>query len=329
MDNIEHRLSDVRQGTSGFTDSSFAANDSYAFLHQVDGKDVSSRDDKEVVSSPPAPAPSDHRWGFFISGSGEFVDVENTSEARGYSFDTGGATVGADYRITNHLVLGTAFGYANTAADLNLGGRLRSNEGNGSLYATYYDKGFYLDGLVGGGYRALDTRRLTVGGVARGDTEGCDFDALLGSGYEFHFGAFAFGPVFSFRYTRVSIDEFNEEGALGSLRINSQSEESLRSEAGLQASYTAMLGRVSFTPFVRAQWEHEFLTSTPTVDAGFIPGDTFTVNGPHLGRDGALVDAGIGLQLTPTVGLFSYYTGRLGRENYNVQGVTGGLRVSF
>ena len=62
------------------------------------------------------------------------VDVENTRESRGYSFDTGGVTVGADYRLTDHFVLGTAFGYANTSADLNLGGRIHTDDGKGSVY---------------------------------------------------------------------------------------------------------------------------------------------------------------------------------------------------
>lgn len=330
FDNIEHRLSDVRQGATGFSDSGFAVTDTRTSTRPVDGKDMGSPDGKEVVSSVPAVAlASDKRWGFFISGTGEFADVESTSAARGYSFSTGGVTVGADYRLTDHFVLGTAFGYANTSTDLNLGGRIRSDDGKGSVYGTYYDKGFYVNGVVGAGYSSLDTTRLTAGGFARGDTSGTDFDALLGTGYDYHIGGFSFGPLVSLRYAQVGIDGFTEEGALGSLRIDSQSEDSLRSAIGLQASYTTKLGHIPLTPFVRAQWEHEFLTSTSSIDAGFTSADTFTVQGPHIGRDGVRLDVGISAQLTPRVGIFTYYTGELGRENYNVQSISGGLRVSF
>jgi len=226
-------------------------------------------------------------------------------------------------------VLGTAFGYANTSGDLNLGGRLRNDSGKGSVYGTYYDEGFYVNGIVGGGYSSLDTRRLTVGGFARGETNGTDFDALLGTGYDYHIGGFSFGPLASLRYSRVGIDGFAEEGALGSLWIDSQSADSLRSTVGLQASYTAKLGHIPLTPFVRAQWEHEYLTSTSSIDAGFTSSDTFTVQGPHIGRNGLLLDVGVSAQLTPTVEIFGYYTGELERENYNVQSISGGLRVSF
>lgn len=332
MDNIENRLFDVRGGTTGFNGSGFAVTDTHTYTRPVDAKDFGSSGGKDVVSAPIATASAaapDRRWGFFLSGTGELVDVESTSVARGYSFATGGVTLGADYRLTDHFALGAAFGYANTSTDLNLGGRLRSNDGKVNVYGTYYDKGFYVNGIVGGGYGSLDTSRLTAGGFARGSTNAADFDALLGTGYDFHHGGFTFGPVASLRYGRVGLDGFTEKGALGALRIDSQSEDSLLSTVGLQASYTTTLGHIPVTPFVRAQWEHELLTSTSSIDAGFTSADTFTVQGPHIGRDGALLDVGISAQLTPRVGIFSYYTGDLGRENYNVQSITAGVRFSF
>ena len=330
FDNIEHRLFDVRHGATGFSNSGFAVTDRRSSTLPVDGKDMGSADGKEMVSSAPAviSAP-DRRLGVFISGTGEFVDVESTGAARGYSFATGGVTVGVDYRLTDHLVLGTAFGYANTSTDLNLGGRIRSNDGEGSIYGTYYDHGFFVNGVVGAGYNSIDTRRATVGGIARGDTTSTDFNALLGIGYDYHIGRLTVGPIASLRYGRIGLDGFTETGALGALRIGSQRENSLQSEVGLQASYATMLGRIPITPFVRAQWEHELLTSTPSIDASFTAESPFSVQGPHIGRDGALVEVGISAQLTPRVGIFTYYTGELGRENYNVQSITGGLNFSF
>jgi len=169
LGNIEHRLWDVRNGATGFSDSGFTVfdkRDSKDML-SIDGKDMQSRHGTEVVSSAPV-AERDKRWGFFITGSGEIADVGSTSVARGSSFNTGGVTVGADYRVTDHFVLGAAFGYAHTSADLNLGGELTGDSGKGSLYGTYYDHGFYVNGIVGGGYGSIDTPRPTAGGVARG-----------------------------------------------------------------------------------------------------------------------------------------------------------------
>ena len=42
-----------------------------------------------------------------------------------------------------------------------------------------------------------------AGGFARGDTNGTDFDALLGAGDDYHIGGFSIGSVGSLRYGRV------------------------------------------------------------------------------------------------------------------------------
>jgi outer membrane autotransporter protein len=328
LNNIEHRLTDVRQGSFGFTDSGYAVNDTGP-TRSNDGKEMMNMDGKETMSAAAPIAPPDRRWGFFITGGGELADVETTSEARGSSFTTGGVTVGADYRVTDHFVLGAAIGYANTSADLSFDGSIHAATGKANLYGTYYDGGFYVNGIVGGGYGSLDTRRLTIGGFARGETNTADFDALIGTGYDHHVGKWTFGPLASLRFGLVDLDGFAEHGALGALWIDSQSENSLRSALGLQASYSATLGRVPVTPFIRAQWEHEFLDSTSSIDAGFTPSDIFTVHGPHIGRDALLLDVGASAQITARVGIYSYYTGEIGRENYNAHTISGGVRVSF
>jgi outer membrane autotransporter protein len=238
-------------------------------------------------------------------------------------------SVGADYRVSERFVLGAALSYSNFDADLNLDGSLESNGAQANLYGTYYDRGFYVNGIVGGGLSSIETRRLTVGGYADGDTDTSGLDATIGTGYDHSVGAFHFGPLASLRYGRVGIDGFREEGALGALYIDRQSQESVQSAIGLQASYSARVGRISITPIVRAQWEHEFLTSTPRIRAGFTAGDSFPIDGAHIGDDALLLDVGASAQLTPTVGIFTYYRGELGRKNYNVHSISGGVRWSF
>jgi len=186
-----------------------------------------------------------------------------------------------------------------------------------------------VNAIAGGGFGSVETRRLTVGGYARGDTTTTGFDATIGTGYDHTLGAFRFGPLASLSYGRIGLDEFTEEDALGAFYIDSQSEDSLQSALGLQATYTATIGTIAVIPIVRAQWEHEYLTSTPGIRAGFTPRDLFTVQGPHIGRDALLLDLGASAQLTPSVGIFSYYKAELGRKNYNVHSISGGFRVSF
>ena len=330
--NIERRLEEARMGSTGFSDSGLVLTDSHgAQNYDNSGKNVL-RPDGKVVAFKETYAPTTEdtkRWGFFAAGVGEFTDVENTGSARGSEFTTGGVTVGADYRLSDHFILGATMGYANTTSDLNAGGRLNIDSGKGSLYATVYDNGFYVNGVVGGGVSSYDTRRKTFGGFARGDTTGDDVNALIGTGYDHHIGAFTVGPVASIQYTEVRIDGFTEKGSLAPLHINSQSQDSLASKLGARASYALKVGHVIVTPEVRAQWQHEYLDDRAGIASSFGGGDSFTVYGPHIGRDSLVLDAGSSVQLTSRCSVFAFYTGDLGRQNYTSHAINGGVRLSF
>ncbi len=326
IDNITPRLDLLRH------DNAPAAPQSPA--HVSDGKE-SVGDGKTMIDTkdytPPAAQylPGAGRWGFFLTGTGEFVGVENEGTHLGGDFNTGGMTVGADYRLGAHFVAGAALGYANTQADLNYDGSIRSNSGRASLYATYYTGGFYLDGVVTGGLSSIETRRRTVGGITHGDTDGQDVAGLLGAGYEHRIGPWTFGPIASLRLAHAHIDGFTESLTLGHLDIAAHELDSVRSTAGLQLAFDGRAGHVPIRPFVRAQWQHEYGDDHASFDASFDGIHNFEVIGPRLGRDSLRLDAGLGAQLTPQVGVFSYYTTELGRENYNAQSISAGFQVSF
>ena len=46
-------------------------------------------------------------------------------------------------------------------------------------------------------------------------------------------------------------------------------------------------------------------------------------------NDSAVVSAGISAQWTPAISTYINYDGQLGRENYDSNAVTGGVRISF
>ena len=330
--NIERRLEEARAGSTGLSDSGLIITDSHGTLNYDNrGKNVVRLDGKGVIgketNAPTIDGPE--RWGFFAVGSGEFTDIESGCSARGSDFTTGGVTAGADYRLSNHVIMGATVGYANTSADLNAGGRLNIDSGKASLFATVYDKGFYVNGIVGGGLSSYSTRRGTYGGIARGDTEGEDFNALIGTGYNHHIGAFTVGPVASIQYTKVSIDGFDENGSLAPLKIASQSMDSLKSALGVKASYAWKVGHLLVTPEIRAQWQHEYLDDRAGIAASFGEGASFTVFGPRIGRDSLLLDVGASVQFNPNTSVFAYYTGDIGRSNYTSHSINAGVRVSF
>ena len=316
-DNIENRLAEDRSetGQSGTT----------VGLVVGDGKSSVDKDGTTVEAN------REKRWGYFMEGSGEFVRANSDLNSAGYNFTTAGVTLGADYRVNNHLVVGLMGGYANTGATTVNNGSVAVNGGRLGLYGTLYGDGFYLNGMAAGGYNSYDTHRLGLGGIAQGSTDGAEFDGLLSTGYESHQGALTIGPVASLQYTHVGIDGFNEAGSLAPLNVLSQSQDSLRSKMGFRLSYDWKVRGVTVTPGMSAGWQHEYLNSAFALDSQFAngAGSVFTVRGPAFGRDSIVVDGGVSVQWTPRIATYLYYYGELGRTNYQLNSVTGGVRLSF
>ena len=128
------------------------------------------------------------------------------------------------------------------------------------------------------------------------------------------------------------IDSFTEDGSLAPLHFPDQNEDSIRSTVGLLAAYDWKAGRgVIVRPELRAAWQHEYGDTAYPIDSQFASGagDLFTVHGPRIGRDSALVSAGVAVQWNERVSTYVYYDGQLARQNYDSHNVNGGLRISF
>ena len=350
--NLQRRTGDIRSGSHGFSAAGYAAAGSgplysggVAGPNGNDGKE--SKEMKSVV-------PPDDRLGVFITGVGEWVNVRDDGNARGYDVTTGGFTVGADYKVTPNLAVGIMAGYAGTGTDLNNGGRVFVNGGKLGLYATYFQtvqepgtmskdsketaapgavvaQGFYVDTAVTGGYNSYDTRRNGLQGTARGDTDGGELNVLFGTGYDWKVGGLTFGPTASFQYTYLGISDFTEHGSLAPLSFRSQHQDSVRTALGMKASYDWKVGGVVIRPEVRASWQHEYGDTAYQLDSSFQGGggNLFSVNGPNIGRDSLLVGAGFAVIWNERVSTYVYYDGELGREHYEANNVSGGVRVSF
>ena len=129
-------------------------------------------------------------------------------------------TAGVDYRFTDHFAAGISLGYMNTNASLVNGGKIDVDGGRVGLYATYFDRGFYVDAAVSGGFNSYDTRRVTPNNTAAtGKSDGAEINTLLAAGYDWKFGGLTIGPVASFQYTNVELDGFTETGTFAPLTV--------------------------------------------------------------------------------------------------------------
>jgi uncharacterized protein with beta-barrel porin domain len=79
-----------------------------------------------------------------------------------FHYTTGGLTIGIDYRVTDHIVVGLMGGYAHTWTDSKPGGSIDVDTAWGGLYAGCFNQGLYVLGGAFGGGNSFDTSRTVV-----------------------------------------------------------------------------------------------------------------------------------------------------------------------
>jgi outer membrane autotransporter protein len=303
------------------------------------------------------------RLGIFANGTYTFGEKDemrggamNDIIEPGFDFDTFGVTAGVDYRFTDNFVLGLAFSYQSTDADLDASsGRVDTNSYNLSVYGTYYISDLYVDGIVTFGWNDYDIDRniryaisdatggtTTVNQTATSDTDGTQYSFALGVGYDFNASGFTFGPFARMSYIRLDIDGYQEKidnnspGFGWALEVDSQDVESFTSVLGGQVSYAISTGVGVLLPQVRFEWQHEFKDDSRTItarfahDPGFIETNNqqtqinYGTNDPD--RDFFNVGAGLSATFRGGVLAFFYYETVLGLDDVTAHSIVLGVR---
>ena len=104
--NLERRMGDIQAGSAGFSASGYASNVGGPSYSGGGSYGPAGKGGKELR------APDDQRLGVFVTGVGEFTNIGNTSNARGYDLTTGGFTLSVDYKLTPNWAIGINTGYA-------------------------------------------------------------------------------------------------------------------------------------------------------------------------------------------------------------------------
>ena len=174
-------MDDIRAGSTGFSAAGFTLNGSAPNF----GGGFAGVTGPEGKSGPSPLTPTqENRWGVWVTGIGEFTNVDSTENAPGYDLQTGGLTLGVDYRVSLNFAIDITAGYAHTNADLANGGDLDVNSGSLGLYATLFGGGFYIDTSVTGGPSGYSTHRTALLGSANGSTGGGVLNVLVAGGYD-------------------------------------------------------------------------------------------------------------------------------------------------
>jgi large repetitive protein len=201
------------------------------------------------------------RLGIFVNGNVNVGSRNGTSNAAGFGFNTDGLSLGADYRLSDRLVLGIGGGYASGSDTIGSNGtRSNAQSVNGTLYGTFDPTDqLYIDGILTYGSLDFDSRRFITGsdGFAIGHRGGNQLYGALTAGYELHDGSLSIAPNARLELSNSQFNRFTETGG-GALTFNAQSLDTTTGILGVHGDYAWSLADAILSPHFRLEYDHEF-----------------------------------------------------------------------
>jgi outer membrane lipase/esterase len=316
-------------------------------------------DDTDVASLSPAPlggsAGADNvgsfgRLSVFANGSFGTGTKDPTTFEDAFSFDDTEASVGADYRLSAHWLVGLMAGHTEKRVDFNselsiVSGFMRGNGQSVLVYGQYDGDAFYANGSFGIQHLSLNTlRKITypsnnpivpsVNDTAYSDTGAQTLTGTLAAGYTFHYRAFSAEPYLSGQYAKVRINSFTEHSAEGfDFDVGEQGIHEAEIAAGLKFQYAFLPPFGVIVPYVYAEYRHEFADASRTIDSTYsaslsdapqmtIPTDAAPNHYYVVGGGGSIV-------LPHGIQGFMQYLRVLDYTDYSDHVVSGGLRWEF
>jgi len=125
-------------------------------------------------------------------------------------------------------------------------------------------------------------------------------------------GNVAFEPFAGIAYVNLDVDGFGETGGAAALSGGGGSTETTFSTLGLRAWTDVVLGSQTVTLDGMLGWRHAFDDRTPVSTFAFAQGLPFSVAGAPIASDAAVVEIGLGMNLSPDASLNVSYGGQFG-----------------
>jgi uncharacterized protein YhjY with autotransporter beta-barrel domain len=310
-----------------------AWNDLPGTISDVPGAVLGGVDMKEVKPQCTACAASSP-WNVFLRGNVILAQDFSQADVPHSDNNTVSVTAGADYRISDHVLVGLTASYAHTDATLDdFGSSATVDSYSPGFYASYADGGWFANFIGRYSYNTYtDNRNIAfLGQTANGATTGNEGMVDLDGGYLFHSGPWSYGPVAGVQYTHLTVNSYAEQDSDANLNVDEDQSDSLRSRLGGEVRYNTCGCGVTFSPHLTATWQHEFMDQSRGVTSQFtqFSGGSFTVRTDDPSRDSALVDLGLDAKVNNAITVFGDYVVQAGQDNYFGQSLQAGVRVNF
>jgi outer membrane autotransporter protein len=253
-----------------------------------------------------------------------------------YQYDSRGFSFGLDYRVGENAIAGIGMGSGRT--DLGI----EDSTGSGdieskyvSIYASYFNDGFYLDGLFSCGWHDYTIRRsfddFAVSVPAVSDHSGNSWSASGDLGYSFKLNEWSIQPFVGLNYIILDESGFVEEGLDEmSFTVKKRSTEYLNSRLGIHLGREFEKENMTIIPEFIASWNYDFRLDDGLVSAAFTgePNATLTIETPQPSRHSMTLGAALHFLNKSGLGVALKYNETF-QENYHVGEISGALQVVF
>jgi outer membrane lipase/esterase len=272
----------------------------------------------------------------------------------GYDTDGWTATLGADYRVQNNLILGALVDYSsgNVDYDANKGEMDGESWGIGA-YGTYFLKGGgFVEGIVGYNSDEYDMKRnirysisdatgnvTNVNQTAKSSPNADVFYASLGGGYNIDRQSYTLTPQLSLNYVNNSVDSYTERmsdpsapGGGFAVSYGSETYDSMTSRLGFVAAKAVSTASGVFVPQMSIDWIHEFRNDQKDLDARYVNDLSFTpllITTTEPDRNYFNLGVAVSGQFANGRSAFLSLDVILGYEDVDYYAITGGFRMEF
>lgn len=270
------------------------------------------------------------RISLFVDGARVNGSQDQTTNEVGYDLDTDHFTVGVDYRISDALVAGFAYGSSDTTLEYSAAGNQTDNKTDHYiLYASWYRENFAVDTLLAYADGEFDTRRRILGSTAIGNTDNSLVYFSIAGSYDFVEGGLSWGTFASFDYLDGTIDAFSETNGGGwEVAFAKQDVKSQIYAMGVQARYAASVGWGVLVPHIRAEWRTELEDGRDFIVGRFVqdPSSSFALAADDPDDNWFQVSTGVSAQFARGIAVFADYEEVLEYADTDLRTITLGVR---
>ncbi|CEJ10347.1 Extracellular serine protease precursor [bacterium YEK0313] len=284
---------------------------------------------REMATGPERATAGGARWQVFGEAFGRQSGL-GADASRGIarsSGDLAGLAGGIGYRAAPGILVGAALQWGNSTMrvkDPIVPERLAVDLTQIGLFGSFRDGPASLGASLAYG---TGRARTGIGGAmaGRGVTT---FSAAARLGYDLSFGPLVVTPDLGLRYGAVRAGGFAEMGGSVPLVGSRETIDATRGWLGVSFAAPFRHDGMAFAPRAYLRLTHDFGAAGGRAEVAFaaLPGMALTAFGPGIGRFGAEFGASVEARLTPQIGIFAAYDGRLA-ERFQSHTASGGLRI--